>query len=195
MGMKKQIKLGFQMDGRDIRLVKGLLGKILNLGQISLSLIFSLAMTVSLAISMKGSEAAAPLMIFSGLISVLFLTLLVYAAAIRPQLIQGLQSLEGQRGWVTFRNRDILVKVGNCPEVTVGYKALRGQYWCGEDYILYFDDKVFKNLLAIRIDKESFDDVYLLANVLQEHKKRFIQLKVKHKRGKEDEGKNIVQNE
>ena len=111
------------MDGRDIRLVKGLLGKILNLGQISLSLIFSLAMTVILAISMKGSEAAAPLMIFSGLISVLFLTLLVYAAAIRPQLIQGLQSLEGQRGWVTFRNRDILVKVGNCPEVTVGYKA------------------------------------------------------------------------
>ena len=101
MGMKKQIKLGFQMDGRDIRLVKGLLGKILNLGQISLSLIFSLAMTVILAISMKGSEAAAPLMIFSGLISVLFLTLLVYAAAIRPQLIQGLQSLEGQRGWVT----------------------------------------------------------------------------------------------
>mgnify|MGYP000013665330 FL=1 len=87
------------------------------------------------------------------------------------------------------------MKVGNCPEVTVGYKALRGQYWCGEDYILYFDDKVFKNLLAIRIDKESFDDVYLLANVLQEHKKRFIQLKVKHKRGKEDEGKNIVQNE
>lgn len=195
MGMKKQIKLGFQMDGRDIWLVNGLLGKILNLGQISLSLIFSLAMTVILAISMKGSEAAAPLMIFSGLISVLFLTLLVYAAAIRPQLIQGLQSLEGQRGWVTFRNRDILVKVGNCPEVTVGYKALRGQYWCGEDYILYFDDKVFKNLLAIRIDKESFDDVYLLANVLQEHKKRFIQLKVKHKRGKEDEGKNIVQNE
>ena len=36
MGMKKQIKLGFQMDGRDIRLVNGLLGKILNLGQISL---------------------------------------------------------------------------------------------------------------------------------------------------------------
>ena len=74
-------------------------------------------------------------MIFSGLISVLFLTLLVYAAAIRPQLIQGLQSLEGQRGWVTFRNRDILVKVGNCPEA-VSYTHL----FCGSSSPCAFCD-------------------------------------------------------
>ena len=195
MGTRKQMKLDFRMDRRDIELVSGLTDRILNMGRISLSLVFSLSMTAVLAISMGGNEAAAPLMVFSGLISVLFFALLVYAAAVRPKLARGIRSLEQQKGWVMFRQKDILVKIGNRPEVVLDYKALRGQYWCGEHYILYFDDKAFRNLLSIRIDRESFDDVYLLANVLQEHKKRFVQLKVKHRRGKEDEGKNIIQNE
>lgn len=193
--MRKQIKLEFWMERRDIELVKGLVDRILNLGRICLSMVFSLAMTALLAFSLDSSQAAAPLMVFSGLISVLFFALLVYAAASRPKLWCGLMDLERQKGWVMFRQKDILVKVGNRPEVAVGYNALRGQYWCGENYILYFDDRAFKNLISIRIDKESFDDVYLLANVLQEHRKRFIQLKVKHRRGKEHEGKNFVQNE
>ena len=196
METKNQIKLVFQMESGDIRLLEGITGRILNVRRIGASLFFSLAMTGVLALAWGGSEATAPLVIFSGLISVIFLILLLYAASARPKIIEALGDTARRRGTLKFRPGDICVRFEGKAPVTVGYEALRGQYWCGERYILYFDDRALKCLISIRIDRDSFDDIYLLAGSLQGRKKRLVRLRVKgEKRGKDHERKNIVENE
>ena len=196
METKNQIKLAFQMESGDIRLLEGIIGRILNVRRIGFSLFFSLAMTGILALAWGGSEAATPLIIFSGLISLIFLILLLYATSARPKIMEALKDPGRRRGWAQFRPGDILVRFEGQEPVSLGYEALRGQYWCGERYVLYFDGKALKGLISIRIDRDSFDDIYLLANSLQARKKRLIQLKVKgDRRGKDHERKNIVENE
>ena len=181
MNAQQKIKLNFHMGQRELELVQGVLDKILNIKRMAVSLAGMMIMTGLLAAAWGNGEATAPLLLFSGLISILFLVLLIYAVYTKPQLIKGMRLLAQKEGTIEFREDDISIMAKGAGALTVGYHAIRGQYWLEDHYILYFDNEMFKNLLCVHINKENFDDIFMLANILQGRKKRLIRLKMKRR--------------
>ena len=187
----QEIRLSFEMGEKEGRMIREILGQILNIRRISISLCFVLMMTAFLFSGWKHTEAVASLVLFSGCISLLFLLLLFYAYHTKPKLLESAQRALGTRGDLCFREDGISVRDGEGTQLWLSYQALRGQYWFQDYYILYMDDKAVKALLPVAIGKHNFDDIFTLANILSGQKKRLVRIKTRN-RGKErtDEGKN-----
>lgn len=178
--MADKIKaIELRICGERTRLLLVLTDKILNLARIGMSVLFSGCLTALILLGGMGNDAAAPLAIFSGLVLLLFLVLLGYAVVIRPKLRRQILSEAGKNGRAVFEGTSFTVELSGEAARQMPYSAIRGQYWVGDDYILYIDSDGYKTLLCFAIDEESFDLIYMLAGTLTQHKVKFVRIKVK----------------
>lgn len=171
----EKIQLKICPDGTQVMLA--LIGRILNLKRIGLSVLLSACLTALILVGAGSNEAAVPLAIFSALVLLLFLALLGYAVLMRPRLRRQVAAQAGKGGRAVFRGTDFTVEMDGEPARRMPYKAIRGQYWAGDYYILYIDADSYKTLLCFAIDEDSFDLIYMLAGALTQHKIKFIQVK------------------
>lgn len=157
------------------------MNRILNLPRIGLSVLLSGSMTAVLLLAWGSNDAVIPLTIFSGLITILFLALLGYAVTMRPKLKNQVERECGKRGTAEFEGTSFTVAFEGIPKRQISYKAIRGQYWFGDYYILYIDDSNYQTLLCVSVDRDSFDNLYMLAGALTDRKVKLVQIKNKQK--------------
>lgn len=179
MSEVKRIKL--QICETQSQLLEILVDKILNLTRIGLSVLLSAGMTAMILVGGVDNDAAAPLAIFSGLITALFLILFGFAVSVRPKLRRQIRAEAGKDGQALFEGTSFTVALAGEPVRQMPYKAIRGQYWLGDHYILHIDEGDYRTLLCFAIDGESFDNLYMLADALTRRKVKLVRVKTKQK--------------
>ncbi len=175
----KADRLEFELcKGRSAFLLS-LTDRVLNTKRISLTALASAAMTAALALNWGSSDATAPLVIFSGLITLLFLALLLYVCRTKPKIRRQIHLDEEQGGAISFGDESFTLTLGGKTYPDISLRDIRGQYWSGENYALYVDHDDLKSMICIAVDAGSFDDLYALAQRLVRRKIKFVQVKQK----------------
>ena len=155
--------------------------KILNLPRIFTALVLSVSLAVLLTNQTQDRQAFAPLLIFIWLMVLLALVLLLYALIRKPLILKSTESSVGKHISLRFHGIGVAVSKDGSETLQLPYKAIRGQYWYGDRYFVLFDHQSVHELFCLPVSQETFDDVYLLANTLQNRlKRRLIHFKSKN---------------
>ena len=160
-----------------VQILIAVINQVLNFPRIILSILASGGMTAALLLTCGSNEAAVPLSIFSGLITLLFLALLGYAIFVRPTLKSQIGEEKGKRGRCVFEKTRFFVEFEGAPKRELSYKDIRGQYWLGDYYVLYVDSSSYKTLLCIEINQDSFDNLYMLASALADRRIKLVRVR------------------
>ena len=153
-----------------------ILNRVLNMKRITVSMLFAIALDVTILTLGRGGEATAPLAIFASLISLLFVVLFFYAISMKPKILAQIRAEEGLDGHCIFGPRDFSVCFEGQPKKTFPYKDIRGQYWFGDYYMIHIDNRSYHTILTFMVSRSTFDDIYMLANALSRRKTKLIQI-------------------
>jgi len=171
----KQLNIPLSTTGT--KLMCGLLSRVLSIGRIGLSALFSLVLAVLVILVGKGNEATAPIAILFSMFALLFSGLLLYVLKRRPQIKRQILSEEGRSGRCIFGSRSVELAFDGFEPHILSYKEIKGQYWAGDDYMLLLDGKDYRSMIDFPVNGETFDDIYMLAYALSRRKIRLIQVK------------------
>lgn len=184
MGERTVKEIDLKIDPAKSGISRSILLKILNFWRLFLSFVFALGCTLAvLAVGFK-NEAVAPLVIFLALITLLFLYLFLYALKLRPEVIKRIEKEAESDGAVRFKPDAMEIKLDGQEKRIVGYKDVKGQYWMEDGYYIFIDSKTYRTVLSFSVDKESFDDIYMLSSALNRKKVKLIQINKKKEKVK-----------
>ena len=153
-----------------------ILSRVLNLKRIMISMLFAIALDATILTLGRGGEATAPLAIFASLISLLFVVLFFYVLSIKPKVQAQIKAEEGKSGHCIFCRNDFSVCFDGQDKRTLSYNDIRGQYWFGDYYMIHIDCKNYRTILTFLVSRNTFDDIYMLANALTRRKTKLIQI-------------------
>lgn len=179
MSDKTVKEINLTIDSTKGLVSKSLLLKILNFNRLFLSVLFSLGCTIALLAVGSGNEATAPLILFLACISLVFLYLFLYVLRLRPAMIYQINKESEKNGTVQFKTTNMVVRFEHEEEQTIVYKDVKGQYWMENGYFLFIDSKIYHTVLGFSVDKESFDDIYILSSALDRKKVKLVQIHTK----------------
>lgn len=179
---KSQLQFYVKTTQEDTKVMKTLLARILNVPRIALSVFFAAGMSCLLPLVVNSGEMVTPLLIFSILLLILFLVLLMYTLYLKPRLLEVMARHQDTHVKLTFQAKEFLIDREREPVLYLSYKAIRGQYWYDDRYILFVDTAKCRELFCVPVEKETFDNLYILANTLEQcAKRKLIHFKTKRK--------------
>ncbi|MBR4426982.1 MAG: hypothetical protein IKS77_04710, partial [Spirochaetales bacterium] len=79
-------------------------------------------------------------------------------------------------GHCIFCRNDFSVCFDGQDKRTLSYNDIRGQYWFGDYYMIHIDCKNYRTILTFLVSRNTFDDIYMLANALTRRKTKLIQI-------------------
>lgn len=150
--------------------------------RVLVSFVLSSFLTLVIALIAKQDPKILPLVIFSGLLALLFLCFLVLLRLRWPVLSAQINSNIGKDGKAVFETTKFSVKIGGEQYQSFKYKDIRGQYWFDDYYLLYIDSKQKKMLINVYLGENNFDEVFMVADALSRRKINLIRLKTKRKK-------------
>lgn len=176
---KRKVRFDLCQTQETTAVLCSVIHQIFNFRRLLPAAILSAALAAALFWAWNGQEPLTPLVILSVLIAALEWGLILYLRINQPRLLGSIREMDGIHYTLCCDGEKLTLTTGGSHTTTYEKKEMLAQYWLEEHYFLLVEKSKKRRLIHVPVNKETFDDILLMAGLLEKRKVKFIKLQKK----------------